>query len=203
MNWFSVCDVSYGQVFTVGICITKAYEAVSYAEMYAVRGCECRMNNEQPNVVGAGTSVNKEYWKSKAASDSFCIFLERDPWLQRATNSCNLSRASQTVTNCTYRFLFYGFEMVDIMWSVNLIKFFDFFVQQSRVGRVRNNTTEKFIRTVKLNRSSAIPVGDWTLLFNALENDRDNVRRSLYSVYNWNRKRAGRTEAVTFYSVGA
>ena len=41
MNWFSVCDVSYGQVFTVGICITKAYEAVSCAEMYAVRGCEC------------------------------------------------------------------------------------------------------------------------------------------------------------------
>ena len=29
MNWFSVCDVSYGQVFTVGICITKAYEVVS------------------------------------------------------------------------------------------------------------------------------------------------------------------------------
>ena len=23
LNWFSVCDVSYGQVFTVGICITK------------------------------------------------------------------------------------------------------------------------------------------------------------------------------------
>jgi len=40
------------------------------------------MNNEQPNVVGAGTkscgvrtSVNKEYWKSKAASNSFCISL--------------------------------------------------------------------------------------------------------------------------------
>jgi len=25
MNWFSVCDVSYGQVFTDGICITKVY----------------------------------------------------------------------------------------------------------------------------------------------------------------------------------
>ena len=36
-----LCDVSYGQVFTVGICITKAEEVVSCAEMYAVRGCEC------------------------------------------------------------------------------------------------------------------------------------------------------------------
>jgi len=36
-----LCDVSYGQVFTVGICVTKAYEVVSCAEMYAVRGCEC------------------------------------------------------------------------------------------------------------------------------------------------------------------
>jgi len=48
-------------VFTVGICITKGYEAVSCAEMYAVRRCECYMNNEQPKAVDAGTSVNKEY----------------------------------------------------------------------------------------------------------------------------------------------
>ena len=45
---------------------------------------------------GAGTSANKEYWKSKAASNSSCIFLERDPCLRRATNSCNQSRAGQT-----------------------------------------------------------------------------------------------------------
>jgi len=56
------------------------------------------MNNEQPKAVGTGTSVNEEYWKSKAASNSSCtcIFLERDPCLRRATNSCNWSRASQT-----------------------------------------------------------------------------------------------------------
>jgi len=61
------------------------------------------MNNKQPKVVGAGTkscgvrtSANKEYRKSKAASNSSCIFLERDPCLRRATNSCNRSRASQT-----------------------------------------------------------------------------------------------------------
>jgi len=53
------------------------------------------MNNEQPKVVGAGNSVNKVYWKSKAASKSSCIFLERDPCLRWATNSCNGSRASQ------------------------------------------------------------------------------------------------------------
>ena len=41
MNRFFICDVSYGQVFTVGICVTVAYETVSCAEMYAVRGCEC------------------------------------------------------------------------------------------------------------------------------------------------------------------
>jgi len=46
------------------------------------------------------------------------------------------------------------------MWIANLIKFCNNFVQQSRVGRVRNNITEKFIRTVKLNRSGAMPVGD-------------------------------------------
>jgi len=40
MNLFSVSDVSCRQVFTVGICITVAYEAVSFTEMYAVRGCE-------------------------------------------------------------------------------------------------------------------------------------------------------------------
>ena len=34
-----LCDVIYG--FTLGFCITKAYEVVSCAEMYAVRGCEC------------------------------------------------------------------------------------------------------------------------------------------------------------------
>jgi len=54
------------------------------------------MNNEQPKVVGAGTSVNKEFWKSKAASNSSCILLDRDPCLRRVTNSCNRSRASQT-----------------------------------------------------------------------------------------------------------
>ena len=84
-----------------------------------------------------------------------------------------------------------------------LIKFCNFFVQQSRVGRVRNNITEEFICTIKLNRSAAMPVGDWTLLFNALENDRDTTRPSLCSFCNWNRKRAGRTEAVAFHSVGA
>jgi len=34
------------------------------------------MNNEQAKV-GAGISVNKEYWKSKAASNSSCIFLRK------------------------------------------------------------------------------------------------------------------------------
>jgi len=48
-------------VFTDSISITKANEVVCCAEMYAVRGCECQMNNEQPKIVGAGTSVNKEY----------------------------------------------------------------------------------------------------------------------------------------------
>ena len=43
------------------------------------------MNNEQPKLVGAGISVNKEYRKSNAASDSSCVFLERDPCLRRAT----------------------------------------------------------------------------------------------------------------------
>ena len=38
----------------------------------------------------------KSYWKSKEASNSSCILLERDPCLRRATNSCNRSRASQT-----------------------------------------------------------------------------------------------------------
>jgi hypothetical protein len=28
------------QIFSVGICITVAYEAVSCVEMYAVRGCK-------------------------------------------------------------------------------------------------------------------------------------------------------------------
>jgi len=54
------------------------------------------MNNEQPKVLGAGTSLNKEYWKSNTASNSSCKFLERDLCLRRATNSCNRSRASQT-----------------------------------------------------------------------------------------------------------
>jgi len=45
---------------------------------------------------GAGTSVNKGYWKSRAASNPSCIFLERDPCLRQATSSCNRSRACQT-----------------------------------------------------------------------------------------------------------
>ena len=68
MNWFSVCDISYGQVFTDVICITKAQEAVSCAEMCAVGNCEGQVDSGQPKVVGAGpkscgvrTSVNKEY----------------------------------------------------------------------------------------------------------------------------------------------
>jgi len=52
------------------------------------------MSNEQPKVVGDVTLVNKEYWKSKAASNYCCILLERDPCLRQATNSCNRSRAS-------------------------------------------------------------------------------------------------------------
>ena len=80
-----LCDVKCGQVFTDSICITKAWEAVSCGQVCAVRGCECQMNNEQPKVVvtgtqscGVGTSVNKEYWKIKAASNSRTIFLEKD-----------------------------------------------------------------------------------------------------------------------------
>jgi hypothetical protein len=46
--------------------------------------------------VVSGISAIKSYWKSRAASNSSCIFLVRDPSLQRATNSCNRSRASQT-----------------------------------------------------------------------------------------------------------
>ena len=38
----------------------------------------------------------RSYWKSKAASNSSYIFLEMDPCLRQATNSCNRSRASQT-----------------------------------------------------------------------------------------------------------
>ena len=34
--------------------------------MYAVHSCERWMNSEQPEVVGAGKSHNKEYLKSKA-----------------------------------------------------------------------------------------------------------------------------------------
>ena len=30
-NWFSVCDVSHGQMLTVGICNTMAYKAVRCA----------------------------------------------------------------------------------------------------------------------------------------------------------------------------
>jgi len=64
------------------------------------------MKNEQQKFVGTGTeicgvrtSVNKEYWKRKAASNSSCIFLERDPCLRRTTNSCNRSgQVKQTVT---------------------------------------------------------------------------------------------------------
>jgi len=40
--------------------------------------------------------VNKEYWKSKAASNYSCIFLEKNPRLGRATDSCNRSWAIQT-----------------------------------------------------------------------------------------------------------
>jgi len=39
--WILCCEVSNEQVFPVVICITKAYEVVSCAEMYAVSGCEC------------------------------------------------------------------------------------------------------------------------------------------------------------------
>jgi len=46
--------------------------------------------------VVSGISAIKSYWKSRAASNSSCIFLERDPSLWRATNSCNQSWASQT-----------------------------------------------------------------------------------------------------------
>ena len=38
----------------------------------------------------------KSYWKSIVASNSSCIFLEKDPWRRQATNCCNWSRASQT-----------------------------------------------------------------------------------------------------------
>jgi len=71
------------------------------------------MNNEQLKV-GAGTSVKKEYWNSKAASNSSCIILERDPCLRRATNNCNRSRASQTAGYSFY-------SSTDALWtSVNI-----------------------------------------------------------------------------------
>ena len=40
LNWLFVCDVSCRQVLSDLICITEAYEVVSCAEMYAVRGRE-------------------------------------------------------------------------------------------------------------------------------------------------------------------
>jgi len=39
MNLFSVCDVSYGRVFTVAVCVTKAYASVwLFVEMF-VNSC--------------------------------------------------------------------------------------------------------------------------------------------------------------------
>jgi hypothetical protein len=61
------------------------------------------MNYEQPNVFGVGTSVNKVYLKSKAASNSYSKFLEGDPCLRRATNTVvvtEVGQVKQTVTTC-------------------------------------------------------------------------------------------------------
>ena len=59
MNWFSVCDVSCGQVFTLGIRITKVYEVVSCAQMYAVCGCVVLDEQRSTTSCGTGTPVNR------------------------------------------------------------------------------------------------------------------------------------------------
>jgi len=73
-----------------------AYDVVSRALMYACLRLWMLDAQLATRVVGAGTSVDKEYWKSRAASNYPCIFLESDPCQRRATDSCNRRRASHT-----------------------------------------------------------------------------------------------------------
>ena len=96
------------------------------------------MNNEQPKVVGAGTSVNKKHWKSKAASNSSCIFLERDPCLRRATNSCNRTRASQTD----------GYSSMRYNWQSFCTKYMCCICRTSRLLNPTNVTASKYGTTL-------------------------------------------------------
>jgi len=95
MNWFSICDVSYGQAFTVGICITKAYEVVEQrCTLSAAANARWTTSNQKLLV------LEPQWIKSAERAKRLLIPpvypLRGDPCLRRATNSCNRCRASQT-----------------------------------------------------------------------------------------------------------
>jgi len=57
-------------------------------------------NYEQPRQSVVESQRIKIYWKSRAASNSRCIFLERDPCLRRGTKivATEVGQVRQTVT---------------------------------------------------------------------------------------------------------
>jgi hypothetical protein len=59
-------------------------------------------NYEQPRQSAVESQRTESCWKSRAASNSSCIFLERDPCLRRATKivATEVGRVRQTVTPC-------------------------------------------------------------------------------------------------------
>jgi len=59
--------------------------------------CRISTNYERPRQSFVESQRITSYWTSRAASDSSCIFLERDPCLRRATKIVgNRRQASQT-----------------------------------------------------------------------------------------------------------
>jgi len=72
-------------------------------------GCKISTNYEQPRQSVAESQRIKSCWKSRAASDSSCIFLERDPRLRRATKfaATEVGHVRQTVTTYYDKILVY------------------------------------------------------------------------------------------------
>jgi len=65
-------------------------QSISYRILRSKESFSCKisMNYKQPRQSVVESRRIKSYWKSRGASNSSCIYLERDPCLWRTTKIC-------------------------------------------------------------------------------------------------------------------
>jgi hypothetical protein len=88
------------KIYWTRACIFKSVSSIISKSEESVIQCRISTNYEQSRQSVVQSQRLKSYWKSRAASNSSCIFLERGQWLRGATKivATEIGQVRQTVT---------------------------------------------------------------------------------------------------------